>query len=167
MLIKANFYKLGLRLKKGILVPPLFWNYSYWSRAFWSDRSRLLIGRHRTKQYVVVVVATAFPRWLPQMLQWDWGLAWEIFFGQQWKKYFFFKLKKPKLLEIAWFGEKIDRKSFLKFLTKILPLEFSLAVGSRGSHNRKRSATRLQRGVAPWSRSSAPARGRSVSDAFP
>ena len=28
-------------------------------------------------------------------------------------------------------------------------------------------ATRLQRGVAPWSRSSAPARGRSVSDGFP
>ena len=51
-----------------------------------NDRSRLLIGRHRTKLYVVVVVATAFPRWLPQMLQWDWGLAWEFFFGQQWKK---------------------------------------------------------------------------------
>ena len=28
-------------------------------------------------------------------------------------------------------------------------------------------ATRLQRGVALWSRSSAPARGRSVSDGFP
>ena len=28
-------------------------------------------------------------------------------------------------------------------------------------------ATRLQRGVAPWSRSTAPAGGRSVSDGFP
>ena len=82
------------------------------------------------------------------------------------------------MLEMAWNGEKIDRKYFFKFwptffltsvwkntcqkmekkkkvdrnclkwrenwskmlfemLTNILPLEFSLAVGSRGSHDRK------------------------------
>ena len=55
------------------------------------------------------------------------------------------------------------REHWLKILfsTKILPLEFSLAVGSHGSHNRKRFALvaegnhciRLQRGVAPWSSS--------------
>ena len=65
----------------------------------------------------------------------------------------------------------------------MLPLEFSLAVGSRGSHNRKRFAlvgvtiekglpqatiaSRLQRGVAPWSRSIAPACGTHVSAGFP
>ena len=56
-----------------------------------------------------------------------------------------------------------------------LPLEFSLAVGTRRSHKKKRSVlvatgnycSRLQRGVAPWSQFSAPARGRSVSDGFP
>ena len=76
------------------------------------------------------------------------------------------KMGKTKVAQIDWNGEKIDWKCFLKlltnnfvnnkkvarnclkwlenclskFLTKILPLEFSLAVGSRGSHNRKRFA---------------------------
>ena len=62
-----------------------------------------------------------------------------------------------KLPEMA---RKLIENVFWKFWPKFLPLEFSLAVGSRGSHNRKRFAlvaegnhcSRLQRGVAPWSR---------------
>ena len=81
--------------------------------------------------------------------------------------------KKTLLLKIAWNGEKIDRKSFLKFLTKMFTLFTLLAlVGvtiEKGLHWLPKAtiATRLQRGVAPWSRSSAPAPGRSVSDGFP
>ena len=84
------------------------------------------------------------------------------------------KLKKPKLLEIAWNGEKIDRKCFLKFLT-FYPWSFSSLLAllgviiEKGLHWLPKAtiASRLQRGVAPWSRSSAPARGRSMSDGFP
>ena len=47
-----------------------------------------------------------------------------------------------KLTEIA-------RKLIGNVFWNFWPLEFSLAVGSRGSHNRK--YRRLQRGVAPWS----------------
>ena len=68
----------------------------------------------------------------------------------------------------------MGKEFLLSFVTKegislklLLPLGFSLAVGSRGSHNRKRFAlvaegihchqTPEGRIVAPWSRSSAPA----------
>ena len=58
-------------------------------------------------------------------LHWDLGL---YTFNLLLEIFFVNKLKKTKLLEITF--------------TKILPLEFSLAVGSRGSHNRTRTKLR-------------------------
>ena len=44
-----------LHLKTGCFgPPPWFWNDSYWSRGFWNDRSRLLIGRELALDLAIV-----------------------------------------------------------------------------------------------------------------
>ena len=81
--------------------PPLdFGAIAYLSRAFVSNRLRLLIGRDFAQLPQLEIIAIASPRGLPQMLQqpWDWGLEKNLV--KNWKR--------TKLLEIAWNGDKMD-----------------------------------------------------------
>ena len=102
-----------------------------WSRGFWSNSRgfSLVESLHWSCDLAIATASTACagPR--------DCKLLTCIL-----EKNLVQKWKEPKLLKIAWNGVKIDRKCFLKFLTNIFTLEFSLAVGSCGSHNRKRFA---------------------------
>ena len=95
-------------------------------------------------------------KWAPPENR-DLGKTFDQKFGQ--------KIEKTKLLDIDWNGEQIDQHFFLEmFDQKFYPWSFPSLLALVGVTT---IATRLQRGVAPWSRSTAPARGRSMSDGFP
>ena len=122
--------------------PPNFCAIVYWWKAFLCNRSRL--------RELTLLLGTCHCQ-LPVPLYWGWELHWGfnkcISTGDHFEmhKSDFYPWTFPSLLALV--GVTIE--NVLHWLPKAT------------------IATRLQRGVAPWSRSSDPARGRSVSDCFP
>ena len=76
------------------------------------------------------------------------------FWGGQGKKIFMSNVIKTKMLEIAWFGEKIDRKCFLKFLT--IFISFLTSMGGWPQRTAGKPARPVHRGARSTPRGYAP-----------
>ena len=89
--------------------PPWFWNNSYWSRAFWNDRSRLLIGRERT--------ATTSCKLLPLLLLEDCLRCFNETEDLHQKKNLVNNGKNQSCSKLPEMARKLIKNYFLKFLT--------------------------------------------------